>query len=349
MLFLQRMTNPVKSGPAARVMDTENLKKADDRKRMGAARFSLASAVALATAKFVVGILSGSLGVLSSAFDSLADIFMSAVNLVSIRKSMQPADTSHPYGHGKVETLATVFQGGVIGATGIWVVREGILRLVSKRVPESADAGIAVMLVGVIASWYVSSRIRRAGEETGSTALVADSLHFRTDVYTNAGILVSLALFRLTGWAWLDPGVALAVGIYITAVAAKLLFEAVQDLVDRGLPRETVARVEGIIDSHRPLIVDFHDLRTRRSGSEKHVDFHVVVCRQFLLEDAHRVADHIEKEVGHALGNARVVTHIDPCEIECPGKDECQRILSDIRSLDDPGSKKAPGGGVGTA
>lgn len=341
MLFLQRIANRVKPGRDPGSVDAENLKSADDRKRMGTARFSLASAVSLAAAKFVVGILSGSLGVLSSAFDSLADIFMSAVNLVSIRKSMQPADTTHPYGHGKVETLATVFQGGVIGATGVWVIREGILRLAAGRVPESADAGIAVMLMGVIASWYVSSRIRRAGEETGSTALVADSLHFRTDVYTNAGILLSLALYRLTGWPWLDPGIALLVGVYITGIAAKLLFEAVQDLADRGLPRETVARLERIIDSHRPLIVDYHDLRTRRSGSEKHVDFHVVVCRQFLLEDAHRVADHIEKEVGHALGNARVVTHIDPCEIECPGKDKCERILSDIRNLDDP---RKPGG-----
>ncbi len=329
-------------------MDSNAPKDANARKRMRTARFSLGSAVALAVAKFVVGILSGSLGVLSSAFDSLADIFMSGVNLVSIRKSMQPADTSHPYGHGKVETLATLFQGGVIGATGVWVIREGILRLMTKRVPLSADAGIAVMVVGVIASWYIASRIRRAGEETGSTALIADSLHFRTDVYSNAGILLSLALFRLTGWAWLDPGVALAVGIYIAGIAAKLLFEAIQDLADRGLPRETVGRVEEIINSHRPLIVDFHDLRTRRSGSEKHVDFHVVVCRQFLLEDAHRVADHIEKEVGQALGNAHVVTHIDPCDIECPGREECARILSDIRSLGDPAADKPRGGRVET-
>ncbi len=113
-----------------------------DRKRMGTARFSLASAFVLASGKFAVGIVSGSLGVLSSAFDSLADIFMSAVNLLSIRKSMDPADEDHPYGHGKVETLATVFQALVIGGTGIWVIREGILRLVARRVPESADAGI---------------------------------------------------------------------------------------------------------------------------------------------------------------------------------------------------------------
>ena len=308
-----------------------------DRKRMETARFSLASAGVLTAGKFAVGVVSGSLGVLSSAFDSLADIFMSAVNLVSIRKSMDPADQSHPYGHGKVETLATVFQALVIGGTGAWVVREGILRLAAGRVPESADAGIAVMAVALAASWYISRRIRKAGEETESPALVADSVHFATDVYTNAGILGSLLVFRLTGWAWLDPGVALLVGIYILVVAAKLLFPAIQDLLDRGLPEENVELVREVIERHRPMIVDFHDLRTRRAGSQKHVDFHVVVCREYKLEDAHRVADHLEKEVQLALGNAHVVTHIDPCEIECPGVEHCSRVLTDIRNLKDPG------------
>jgi cation diffusion facilitator family transporter len=306
------------------------------RKRLRTAYFSLGSAATLASAKFVVGVLSGSLGVLSSAFDSLADIFMSAVNLLSIRKSMVPADASHPYGHGKVETLATVFQSAVIAATGGWVVWEGVRRLIERRVPESANQGIVVMAIALAASWYVSRRIRRAGEETGSSALVADSVHFATDVYTNAGILGSLLVFRFTGWAWLDPGVALLVGLYILAAAAKLLLSAVHDLMDRGLPEETVERVRRIIDEHRPLIVDFHDLRTRRAGPEKHVDFHVVVCREYKLEDAHRVADHLEKEVQQALGNAHVVTHIDPCGLECPGIDHCSRVLRDIRNLKDP-------------
>jgi cation diffusion facilitator family transporter len=308
-----------------------------ERKRIGTAWFSLLCAVSLACAKFVAGVLSGSLGVLSSAFDSMADIFMSGVNLLSIRKAMHPADTSHPYGHGKVETLATVFQAAVIAATGGWVVWEGIRRLIERRVPESADKGIAVMAVALAASWYISRRIRKAGEETESPALVADSVHFATDVYTNAGILGSLLMFRLTGWAWLDPGVALLVGIYILVVAAKLLFPAIQDLLDRGLPEDSVELVREVIERHRPMIVDFHDLRTRRAGSQKHVDFHVVVCREYKLEDAHRVADHLEKEVRLALGNAHVVTHIDPCDIECPGVEHCSRVLTDIRNLKDPG------------
>jgi len=188
----------------------------------------------------------------------------------------------------------------------------------------------------VVASWFISERIRKGGETAGSTALAADALHFRTDVYSGGGILASLVLYRVTGWKWLDPGIALAVGVYIISAAVPLLKGAVQDLMDHQLPPETVARVTAIIEAHRPMVVDWHDLRTRRSGSEKQVDFHVVVCREHSLEQAHRVADHLEMEIREMLGNAHVVTHIDPCEIECPGLDECARVKGMISGLHSP-------------
>ncbi len=312
-----------------------------DRKRIGAARFSVGSAVTLAATKLCAGIAIGSLGVLSSALDNVADILMSGVNYLSIRKSMEPADHSHPYGHGKVETLGAVFMSGVIALTGAWIIWEGIRRLRAGIVPRSVDAGLVVMVLSVLASWYVSERIRKAGVETGSSALQADSLHFRTDVYSGGGILISLLAFRMTGWKWLDPAAAAVVGVYIIAAAAGICREAVGDLMDRSLPGETVEEIRRIILSHRPLVVDYHALRTRRSGSEKHVDFHVVVCREYLLQDAHRVADHLEKEIARALGNAHVVTHIDPCDVECPGKDHCERVLQEIRKLPDPGKRQA--------
>jgi cation diffusion facilitator family transporter len=295
------------------------------RRRIRTAAFSVASAVTLCAAKLVVALLSGSLGVLSSAFDSLADIFMSVVNLLSIRASLAPADDKHPYGHGKVETLAALFQGAVIAASGAWVIREGILRLMSGRTPASADSGIAVMAVGTVASAWVSRRIRKAGEETGSPALVADSVHFATDVWSNGGILLALVLFRLTGWKWLDPGVAVAVGLYIAAAAVKILFEAAQELLDRTLPEEQVRAIRAIIESHRPAVLDFHDLRTRRSGSEVHVDFHLVICRDLTLDEAHRVADHIEEEVRSRLGGAVVNSHLDPCTLDCTDETDCLR------------------------
>ena len=306
--------------------------------RLKTASFSLGSAVTLCILKFVVGIISGSLGVLASALDNVADIFMSTVNLVSIRKAMTPADESHPYGHGKVETLATLFQGGVIALTGLGVMWEAIRRLRAGKAPEGIglDVGIVVMIVSVVASWFISDRIRKAGEASGSSALTADALHFRTDVYSGSGILLSLLLYRLSGWRWLDPGVALAVGAYILVAALPLLKGAVEDLMDHQLPEEAVARIKEIIEAHRPMVVEWHDLRTRRSGSEKQVDFHVVVCRDHSLEQAHRVADHLETEIREALGNAHVVTHIDPCELECPGFDECERVKGMIAGLHSP-------------
>jgi cation diffusion facilitator family transporter len=306
--------------------------------RLRTARFSLASAVTLCALKFVVGIVSGSLGVLASALDNVADIFMSTVNFLSIRKAMDPADESHPYGHGKVETLATLFQGGVIALTGVGVVWEAVRRLREGKAPEGIglDVGILVMVFSVVASWVISSRIRKAAEDTGSSALKADALHFRTDVYSGSGILFSLLLYRFTGWKWLDPGIALAVGVYIFVASLPLLRTAVDELMDHTLPPETVAAIVRIIEEHRPMVLEWHDLRTRRSGSEKHVDFHVVVCREHSLEDAHRVADHLEDDIRKLLGTAHVVTHIDPCEIECPGLHECARVKGMIRDLPSP-------------
>ncbi len=308
------------------------------RLRLRTARFSLGSAVTLCLLKFTVGIFSGSLGVLASAFDNVADIFMSSVNLLSIRKAMDPADEDHPYGHGKVETLSTLFQGVVIALTGGGVVWEAVRRLREGKAPEGIglDVGILVMLFSMVASWFISARIRKAGETAGSTALAADSLHFRMDVYSGGGILFSLLLYRVTGWRWLDPGVALAVGVYIITAAVPLLKGAVEDLMDHQLPPETVARVTAIIDAHRPMVADWHDLRTRRSGSSMEVDFHVVVCRDHTLEQAHRVADHLEMEIREMLGNTHVVTHIDPCETECPGPHECARVKGMIAGLHSP-------------
>jgi len=321
-------------------MPVAEWKEAMDRKRIRTARFSVASAVTLAGTKLIVGIVSGSLGVLSSAFDNLADILMSGVNYFSIRKSMEPADSSHPYGHGKVETLGTVVMAGIIILTGVWIVREGIRRLMAGIVPRSVDIGLAVMALSVVASWFISERIRKAGVETGSQALTADSLHFRTDVWSGGGILLSLLVYRVAGWKWLDPGIAVAVGVYIVVAAFPVLREAVEDLLDRSLPPEMVEKIRAVIEEHRPFVVDYHALRTRRSGSEKHVDFHIVVCKEYLLQDAHRVADHLELEVSRAIGNAHVVTHIDPCGEECPGREKCDRILGEIRDLEGSDRKR---------
>ncbi len=337
----ERTTSLLPQIPPAPAGSAENR-----RKRIHTARFSLGSAVFLCLAKLATGIVSGSLGVLASAMDNVGDIFMSAVNLLSIAKASDPADETHPYGHGKVETAATLFQGGIIALTGVGVAWEAVRRLMKGVAPEGPglDAGIFVMAFSMAASWFVSVRIRKAGEATGSTALIADSVHFRTDLYSGGGILLSLLLFRFTGWKWLDPGIALAVGAYIFIAAVPLLVGAFRDMLDSSLPPESVRAIEQVIERHRPLVRGWHALRTRRSGSEIHVDFHVVVCREETLGEAHRVADHLEHEINELLGNAHVVTHIDPCVEDCPTTQECARMKKMIREFDGPGQDGMKGG-----
>jgi len=307
------------------------------RLRIKTARFSLGSAVFLCMLKMVTGIISGSIGILASAIDNLADIFMSGVNLVSITKALDPADESHPYGHGKMETLGTLLQGVVIAVTGVVVALESVRRLLRGGVPEGIglDTGILVMIFSMGASWLISGRIRSAGESTGSSALIADSVHFRMDVYSGGGILFSLLLFRLTGWKWLDPAIGMAVGAYIIASAWPLMVGAVRDILDRSLPSDTVNSIERLIERHQPMVKSWHALRTRRSGSEIHVDFHVVMCREQLLGEAHRVADHLERDIRVLLGNAHVVSHIDPCDAVCDGSFRCEHMKRMIRDLPD--------------
>ena len=135
------------------------------------------------------------------------------------------------------------------------------------------------------------------------------------------------------------------VGLYIVAAALPLLAEAVRDLLDASLPPDTVHSIEQVIEKHRPMVRDWHALRTRRAGSELHVDFHVVLCREQTLEDAHRVADHLEHEVRDLLGNATVVTHVDPCAHACADDRECERMKRMVRDLPDPGRSGKEGEG----
>ncbi|MCL1926331.1 MAG: cation diffusion facilitator family transporter [Syntrophorhabdaceae bacterium] len=316
--------------PAIPVGTEENRKL-----RIRTARFSLGSAVFLCALKMVVGIISGSIGILASAIDNLADIFMSGVNLVSITKASNPADESHPYGHGKMETLGTLFQGGVIALTGVGVALEAARRLWKGSVPEGLglDAGIFVMIFSMVASWFISSRIRRAGELTGSTALIADSVHFRMDVYSGCGILFSLVLFRFTGWKWLDPVIAMAVGAFIIVSAWPLIIGAFRDVLDISLPPDTVNDIERLIERHQPIVKNLHALRTRRSGSDIQVDFHVVMCREQLLGEAHRVTDHLENDIRELLGNAYVVSHIEPCDEVCEGSFKCEHMKRMIKDF----------------
>ncbi len=292
--------------------------------KIRAARFSIATAVTLAAVKAVAGLLTGSLAILSSAVDSVLDILMSGVNYLAIRQAEQPADESHPFGHGKFETLATLVQALVIALSGLWIIVESGRRLFSEVSLAHLEGGMAVLAASSLVSWFVARYLRRVAAATDSSALQADSLHFAMDVYTNLALCAGLVAVRLFSIPWLDPLLSLLVALYILREAYRLVRGGLGDVLDQELPATIRLKVEELIAAHREHIHGFHNLRTRRAGSQKIMDFHLTVCRHLSVEEAHDIADHLEKRIEEEIRGSDVTIHIEPCRFDgCPGHQIC--------------------------
>lgn len=293
-------------------------------KKLAAARLSVFTAIGLAVMKMVTGLLTGSLAVLSSAIDSLLDILMSGINLMAIRQAEQPADERHPYGHGKFETLATLFQSLVIAASGIWIIYEAIQRLITSHPVKQTLIGILVMMVSTLASFWISRHLRQVAKQTDSSALEADSVHFAMDVYTNLALLIGLVLLSQLHLEWLDPVMSMAVAGYILFESFRLLRHGMRDILDEQLPDTVKKEIEAVIRDHKHELFGYHHLRTRRAGSQKLIDFHLTVCKHLSVEEAHDITDYLEKKIGEEIIGADVTIHVEPCRRhDCPGREIC--------------------------
>ncbi len=291
--------------------------------KIRAERVAVIAAALLALGKLGVGLATNSIGLLSAAADSLFDVVISSFNLVSIRIADSPADEGHPFGHGKAENLAGLLQTAVIAVVGGWLLVEAVRRLLRGARPEHAEWGIAVMLVATVASWLIARHLRRVGRDTDSVVLMADALHYQTDVWTNAGVLVGLALLWATGSGVFDALIGIGVACVILGSAYRLLVRSINDLMDAALPEVEQRAIEEVIHRHR-FVVDHRHLRTRRSGSQRHVDFTIVACRHLPLGEAHDLVDHVEKEIAATIPGATVVVHAEPA-LECTDPDRCAR------------------------
>jgi ferrous-iron efflux pump FieF len=237
--------------------------------KIRAARCSIATAAGLAGLKLVTGLATGSLAVLSSAIDSLLDILMSGVNYFGIRQAEQPADSSHPFGHGKFETVATLVQSLLIAGSGGWLIFESIRRLLRGTEMVLLGGGILVLLLSAGVSLVLTRYLQRVARETDSSALQAESLHFSMDVYTNLALVAGLGAITLFELPWLDPVLSLLVAFYILYKALQLIRHSMRDVLDEQLPETIRQEVEHLIRAHHEHLLDFHNLRTRRAGSQK--------------------------------------------------------------------------------
>jgi ferrous-iron efflux pump FieF len=297
------------------------------KRKIRAARISLATAFALTGIKLAAALVTGSLAVLSSAIDSLLDIVMSSANYLGIHQAELPPDTKHPFGHGKFETLATIFQALMISLSGLWILYESIQRLTSGTRLERIGEGMTVLVISSLVSWKIARYLKKTGKETDSYALQADSLHFSMDIYTNAALVVGLGLVLWLDSPWIDPLLSLLVGCYILFEAFRLVRRGMGDILDEQLPASIRKEITEIIALHEAQLIGYHRLRTRRAGSQKMVDFHLTVCKHFSVEEAHKIVDHLEHRIKDKIPGCDVTIHIDPCSHpDCHESHNCDRL-----------------------
>jgi cation diffusion facilitator family transporter len=274
------------------------------------ARLSIASNTFLIIMKLVVGILSGSVSIISEAIHSSMDLMAAIIAYFSVKVSDNPPDSKHPYGHGKVENISGVIEALLIFIAAALIIIEAIRKLTGKPFElEIIWIGALVMLLSAVVNTIVSKRLYKIAWETKSIALEADALHLKTDVYTSLGVAVGLGLIAVTGIKWLDPIVAICVALLIIYESYTLLKKAFWPLLDSAWNEDEIKDLEKRL---KQMNVNYHDLRTRVAGNYRFIDMHIVIPEDESVGDAHRYCDMIEEELSKSYDKLSVTTHVEP-------------------------------------
>ena len=285
------------------------------RLRVRATYASLAVAAVLIAAKLVVWISTDSVALLSSLVDSFVDAAASLVNFFAVRQAIVPADREHRFGHGKAEPLAALGQSAFLIGSAILLMFEAVRRLVSPAPVEGAAAGIAVMVFAIAVTLGLVAYQRHVIRHTGSIAVGADELHYRSDLILNLGVIATLMLGSTLHLPILDPLFGGAVGLWIIHGAVRIARLSLVQLMDREMPDTERARVRAIAESH-PEVTAVHDIRTRIAGPTTFIQLHIEMDGGMNLLRAHEISDAVEAQIQAAFPQAEILIHEDPAGIE---------------------------------
>jgi cation diffusion facilitator family transporter len=293
------------------------------------ARLSVVSNAGLVILKFSVGFAVGSVSIISEAIHSSMDLLAAVIAFFAVRKSSEPPDSVHEFGHGKFEDFSGLIEAVLIFVAAAIIIWEAARKLLGHGGPELSEdlllIGIGVMAVSVMVNWFVSRRLMTVAKQTESIALESDAWHLRTDVYTSLGVMLGLILIRVTGMTSIDSVFAIGVALVIIKAAYDLTRRSVADLMDQSLPVKDETRIKEIVCGHSSEYAGFHDLKTRRSGPEIFIDLHLVMPGNISVEQSHDLADHLEADLKVEYPRAYVTIHIEPC---LQGSNGCNRCGS---------------------
>lgn len=278
-----------------------------------AANFAIGVAATLIIVKAFAWWQTGSIAILAAMTDSLVDLFASITNIVVLRFALQPADDDHAFGHGKAESLAALAQSAFITGSAAFLLLQGVQRLTEPQLVQGSELGIGIGIFSIVLTaglvWYQ----RRVVKLTGSPAIAADSLHYQTDLYMNATILVAMGL-NLYGFIYADALFAIGIALYILYNAGVMFWEAMQSLLDKCLPQDEIDKI-WLLALEQPNIISIHDLKTRRAGAVRFIQLHLEMDDHLPLVEAHAITDDLERKILAAFPHSEVIIHQEPTSI----------------------------------
>jgi cation diffusion facilitator family transporter len=283
---------------------------------------SIGAALATIALKTGAYLLTGSVGLLSDALESLVNLAGAFMALSMLTIAARPPDESHVYGHTKAEYFASVTEGLLILGAAAGIISAAVSRLIQPRAIEQLGLGLGVSIVASAINFIVARILLREGKARRSITLEADSNHLMTDVWTSAGVIGGVAVAGFTGLSILDPIVAILVAVNIIWTGVRLVGRSVAGLMDAALPRQEQSLIQDVMEKYRQHGVSFHALRTRQAAARRFISVHILVPGNWTVHDAHHVAEDFESDIRAALGSVvTVFTHIEPVEDELSMED----------------------------
>lgn len=274
--------------------------------------WSIATALFLAVLKIATGIMTHSMAVLASALDSVMDAVSSLINFFAARAAAKPPDENHAYGHGKIESLASLFQSLAIAVSGLYLILESVRRLLQGSMLEDIRAGVAVMAFSLFVTLALIFKLTVAQRQTGSLILKTEKLHYTMDILTNGGTIAALLLVKATGHVLWDLLFSIFIALYVFKIAYGILKQAVDELLDKKSTIVSKEEIAEMIRQHHPSVGGLHNFRTRQVGKQIFMDFHVEIRGEDDFKKAHLMTEGLIDRIREKYPDADITVHYDP-------------------------------------
>lgn len=282
------------------------------KEKMTSLKWAIGLSGLLTLVKGTAAIFCSSQALLASALDSFMDIGISSLNFLSVKKASKPPDRDHAYGHEKIESLASYSQGVIILFFALFLFGESVRRTLAGNLVFHSEVAIAAIIFAVFVNFLITTILQKAERNTKSLILKAEKTHYFMDILSYLVIFSALLLVRLTGWPGWDIVGGVLVGCYVVWLAAQILIQAANELVDRSLPRSRLDELDALIKGHDSRILSYHEMRTRKAGEKIFIDFHLVFRPQQSFHDAHEVTESLIQKIRSRFQNADITIHEDP-------------------------------------